>query len=114
MSFKIISFAYIATQEQFETVQVLFRNNAFTAILLAAFTPIPFKVFTVMGGFLQVPLVPFILGAIIGRGMRYYTLGILFFVFGEKIKFYIEKYFERATLILGLILIIIITGYYFL
>ena len=107
-------FAYIATQEQFETVQSLFQKNTFTAILLAAFTPIPFKVFTVMGGVLQAPLIPFILGAIIGRGMRYYALGLLFFIFGEKIKVYIEKHFERATLILGIILILIIAYYYFL
>ena len=107
-------FTYIATQEQFETVQSLFQANTFTAILLAAFTPIPFKVFTVMGGVLQVPLIPFILGAIIGRGMRYYLLGMLFFIFGEKIKFYVEKHFERAMLILGIVFIIIIACYYFL
>ena len=113
-AFQDYFFTYIATQQQFETVQSLFQANTFTAILLAAFTPIPFKVFTVMGGMLHVPLIPFILGSIIGRGMRYYTLSALFFIFGEKIKGYVEKHFETATLILGLILIIIIACYYFL
>ena len=106
-------FAYIATQEQFEKAQSLFQANTFTAILLAAFTPIPFKVFTVLGGVLHVPLIPFTLGAIIGRGMRYYTIGLLFFIFGEKIRVYIEKHFETATLVLGLILVIIIAYYSF-
>ena len=99
------------TEQQFETVQALFQKNTFTAILLAAFTPIPFKVFTVMGGVLQAPLIPFLLGAIIGRSMRYYTLGLLFFIFGEKIRVYIERHFERVTLILGIVLII---GYHLL
>ena len=113
-AFQDYFFAYIATQEQFETVQSLFQANTFTAILLAAFTPIPFKVFTVLGGVLHAPLIPFILGAIIGRGLRYYTIGLLFFIFGEKIRFYIEKHFERVTLIFGIALIIIITCYYLL
>ncbi len=113
-AFQDYFFAYIATEQQFETVQALFQKNTFTAILLAAFTPIPFKVFTVMGGVLQAPLIPFLLGAIIGRSMRYYTLGLLFFIFGEKIRVYIERHFERVTLILGVILVIIIAYYYFL
>ena len=106
-------FEYILTQEQFQTVQSLFQANTFTAILLAAFTPIPFKVFTVTGGVLQVPLLPFLLGTIIGRGLRYYILGGLFFVFGDHIKVYVEKHFEKATLILGLLFILALIYYKF-
>lgn len=107
-------FAYILTQEQFQTVQSLFQANTFTAILLAAFTPIPFKVFTITGGVLQVPILPFLLGTIIGRGLRYYILGGLFFVFGESIRVYVEKHFEKATLILGLLFLFALIYYYFL
>ncbi len=106
-------FAYILTQEQFQKVQLLFQSNTFTAIVLAAFTPIPFKVFTVVGGMLHVPLLPFVLGSIVGRGLRYYLLGGLFFIFGEKIKVYVERHFEKATLLIGLIFVLILIYYYF-
>lgn len=105
-------FAYILTPEQFQTVQSLFQQNTFTAILLAAFTPIPFKAFTITGGVLQAPLLPFILGSIIGRGLRFYLQGVLFFIFGEKIKCHVEKHFEKATIALGFLFLFIVIYYY--
>ena len=104
---------YLITPEQFQNVQVLFQKNTFTTILLAAFTPIPFKVFTITAGVLQAPLIPFLLGSIIGRGVRFYAIGGLFFIFGAKMKVYIEKHFETATCLLGLLFVLILIYYYF-
>ena len=102
---------YILTQEQFQSVQSLFQENTFTAILLAAFTPIPFKAFTITGGVLQAPLLPFILGSVIGRGLRFYLQGILFFIFGEKIRYSIEKHFEKITWSLGFLFLLLMIYY---
>ncbi|MCX7827483.1 MAG: DedA family protein, partial [Verrucomicrobiae bacterium] len=41
---------FVFSQEAFEKVQSLYQGNAFVAILTAAFTPIPYKVFTVAAG----------------------------------------------------------------
>ena len=38
---------------------------------IASFTPIPYKVFTVTAGLLQMALLPFIVTSLIGRGMRF-------------------------------------------
>ena len=103
---------YILTPEQFQTVQSLFQEATFITIVLAAFTPIPFKVFTITGGVLQAPLLPFILGSVIGRGLRFYTQGVLFFIFGEKIRYSVEKHFEKVTWILGLFFLLLMIYMY--
>lgn len=103
-----VFFAYLLTPEQFEKVQMLFQDNTFTTVLLAAFTPIPFKAFTIIGGVMQAPLLPFISGSILGRGLRYYLLALAFFIFGKKIKASVEKYFEKVTLVLGFLFLLIV------
>jgi membrane protein YqaA with SNARE-associated domain len=91
---KDVFIPYIFTQEAFEKVQVLYQGNAFIAILTAAFTPIPFKVFTVAAGVFEVsPLV--LLGASgIGRSARFFMVGGAIYIFGPQVKAIIEKYFD--------------------
>jgi len=45
-------------QAQFNSVGDLYKSYAFLAILVSAFTPIPYKVFTIAAGFWQVGLLP--------------------------------------------------------
>lgn len=40
------------------------------AVLIPGFTPIPYKVFTVAAGAVGMPLLPFSIGSVIGRGAR--------------------------------------------
>ena len=61
-------------QHHFATVESWFGEWGFWAILLAGFTPIPYKVFTVGAGVLNVAFVPFILGSIIGRSGRFFLV----------------------------------------
>ena len=103
---------FLFSKDQVNMVKELFHKNTFEAVLLAAFTPIPFKAFTLIGGTLSVPLVPFILGSIVGRSLRYFLLGFLFFIFGEGIKVYIDKHFEKATLIIGILMVLGVFCYY--
>lgn len=88
-------FQYVFSEQMFEVVMQKFRENAFGSIFVASFTPIPFKVFTVAGGAAELSLVSFTTAAILGRGMRFFLLGGLFYYFGEKIRSFIEQYFEK-------------------
>ena len=106
-------YRFLFSEETVGLVKDAFHKNTFTAVLLAAFTPIPFKAFTLIGGTLSVPWVPFILGSIVGRSLRYFLIGGLFFIFGQSVKVYIEKHFEKATLIIGILTILGVVCYYF-
>jgi membrane protein YqaA with SNARE-associated domain len=95
---------YIFSQATFEKVQELYQGNAFLAILTAAFTPIPYKVFTIAGGVFSVPFGIFLLASVIGRSARFFLVGGTIYWLGPKMKVLIEKYFDLfawALLALG-------------
>lgn len=97
-------------QDDMEHVRALFADNAFMAIFLAAFTPIPFKVFTIAGGLFKIPFITFIVAAFLGRGIRFFTEGYLMKLYGKKLGNLVYTYFNAVTtvflvLILTLILL---------
>lgn len=82
----------------FYMVQQKFDENAFLAYFSAALSPIPYKVFTIAGGVFQVSLPMLIAGSIVGRGLRFYAIGVAIYFFGDKVKPLIERYFEWITI----------------
>ena len=83
-----------------------FNNWGFWAILIAGFSPIPYKVFTIAAGALNMAFLPFIIGSVIGRGSRFYLLAFLVKLFGDKIDSMLNKYMDRIGWALLLLLII--------
>ncbi len=92
-------------QAQFQTVGELYKSYAFLAILASAFTPIPFKVFTIAAGFWKVGLMPLILASVIGRSARFFLVATLLYFFGPKMKEFIDKYFNWLTIIFFVLMI---------
>lgn len=92
-------------QEAYEKVDALYSQNAFIAILGAAFTPIPYKVFTIAAGVWKIPITTLIIASILGRGGRFFLLGFLLYIFGPKIKGFIDKYFEVVMLLAFLLVV---------
>ncbi len=94
------------TPENFEIVRRQYEANAFLAIFAAAFTPIPFKVFTIAAGAFDISLGVLIVAATLGRGGRFFLVATTIRVFGPTVKDILERYFEIATLILGVLLVV--------
>ena len=96
---------YVFSQALFDKVQLLYQRNAFVAILTAAFTPIPYKVFTVAAGVFDVDFLTLVSASILGRSARFFLVGGFLYFFGPPVKTLIEKYFDRfawALLALGI------------
>ena len=91
----------IAPSGKVERAESLFVRYGAWAVLVAAFTPIPYKVFTVLAGILNLPLRPFLLASLIGRGARFLTVGALIYLFGESIREFIEGEFEIIAIASG-------------
>lgn len=72
-----------------------FAKYGTAAVLIAAFTPIPFKVFTIAGGMSRMNLFGFIVYSIIGRGARFFTVTFLLVQFGEVIM---ENFFKISLI----------------
>jgi membrane protein YqaA with SNARE-associated domain len=99
---------YIFSQAAFIKVQELYQGNAFIAILTAAFTPIPYKVFTVAAGVFNVSFWTLVLASAIGRSARFFLVAGGIYLFGARVKAAIEKYFDWLT---WLFLILLVGGF---
>lgn len=87
-------------EAQMVVVQNFFADNAFFAIFTAAFTPIPYKLFTISAGLFAINIPIFILASILGRGMRFFAVAAVMKFFGEHIVRLFYKYFGIASLLL--------------
>jgi membrane protein YqaA with SNARE-associated domain len=93
--------------DQFQFVLDKYRENAWFTIIFAGFTPIPYKVFTIAAGFNEtIDLGTLAFASLVGRASRFFLVGGLLFVFGPRMKEFLDRYLERLTLALGLLFIL--------
>ncbi len=101
-------------ETQMITVQKHFVANAFFAIFVAAFTPIPYKVFTIAAGLFGVSIPVFIIASVLGRGMRFFAVAAIMRYFGGHIARAFYRYFNILSLlfvfVLGIIIYFFIAG----
>lgn len=90
-----------------EKVAALYGENAFLAIVTAAFTPIPYKVFTIAAGVFheQVSLWTLVGASIIGRSGRFFLVAGTIYFFGPPVKRLLDKYLELFTVVFMVLLI---------
>ncbi len=90
-------------QELVDYVGNAYQANAFWAIFTAAFTPIPYKVFTISAGIFSshVSLSTLLVASVLGRGARFFLVATLVWFFGPGIRSFVEKRLELVTIVLG-------------
>ena len=81
------------------------------ATVLAAFTPIPYKVFAVTAGVLDLDRRSFALASLAGRGARFLTIGVLVMLFGEEIQDFITGNFEMLTIAGGVAVVALLVAW---
>ncbi len=91
----------LSSPENFQVVCHKLTIYESWAVLIAGFTPFPYKVITLVTGFCRVPLGPFIIFSIISRGLRFMLIAALAKRYGTKVQNYIDRY--------GLILLMLFT-----
>lgn len=94
-------------KEKFEAVENLYNKYGTLAVFFSAFTPIPYKVFTIASGILSMNFWKFMLASFLGRGLRFFIVSIVLMLFGEAIKQYIELVIIAVTLLIILFFVIL-------
>lgn len=94
-------------KEYFDKVEVLYNKYGAWAVFFAAFTPIPYKVFTIASGILKMNFLGFMTASFVGRGMRFFIVSIVLMLFGEKIKNNIELVIILTSLIIVLFFVVL-------
>jgi membrane protein YqaA with SNARE-associated domain len=95
-------------EKKVRAAEGLYQRYDVWAVGAAAFTPIPYKVFTITAGIAQLRFWPFMLVSVVGRGARFFLLGMLVYFFGPQIQGIIDQYFELLTISF---LVLIVLGF---
>ena len=81
-----------------EQVKALYAEYGAWFILIKGFTPIPFKLVTIVSGFMGYPLAQFIGLAAVTRGARFFLLAFVFNRYGQSLRQFIERHLSLVVM----------------
>ncbi|MHC4758620.1 MAG: YqaA family protein [Planctomycetota bacterium] len=108
--FEQISFGPLQLGHRAEQALELYRKYDFWAIAISALTPVPYMIFSWVGGMAEVSLLKFIGISVIFRTMRFGGEALLFYFLGERARRLVEKHFNTATFVVIILLALIFYG----
>ncbi|VEF49476.1 membrane phosphatase [Bacillus freudenreichii] len=88
-------------EDKINKVEYYFERYGAMAILIAAFTPVPYKVFTIFSGISKVKIRTLVFWSILGRGGRFFLEAAIIAALGVRAKPFIEENFAIITLGIG-------------
>lgn len=91
--------------EKFESFAADFNEQGWLIVLLAGFTPLPFKVITIAAGATAMPLYILVIASILSRAARFYLVAALLWKFGPPMKRLIDERFGLITATGGALLV---------
>jgi len=80
-------------------------------VLIAGFSPIPYKLFTITAGALSMALLPFIIASFIGRGARFFAVALLIGWLGPRMEDKLRPYMEWLGWFTVLLLLVAVAVY---
>lgn len=95
--------------DKFEHIKKLFIEHGTLIILVAGFTPLPYKIFTIASGVMGIAFLPFVLLSLVARGARFYLVAGLIRLGGDQLEETIHKKIEvigwatLAVVVIGLV-----------
>jgi len=101
-------FSSIGIGAKAQLARDLYTKYDFWAIAISALTPVPYMIFSWVGGMAEVSLLKFVTISIVFRTMRFGGEALLFFFLGEKARRLIEKYFNIATIVVIILLVVVV------
>ena len=103
----ITEFGY---QARFDTAMAWFGKWGVWVVFIAGFSPIPYKLFTVSAGFLQMAFLPFLIASTVGRGLRFFLVAGIIQWGGSAMEQKLRQWVD----VLGWLLVILILCAYFI
>lgn len=89
---------YGGAEGWYEKMAALFHEYGAWIILVKGLTPFPFKILTIFSGMVKFSLPLFVITSIIARGGRFFLVAGLLYVYGEKVRGFLEKHLEKVLL----------------
>jgi membrane protein YqaA with SNARE-associated domain len=68
-----------------DAVARVYRDNYVLALLTSGYTPVPYMLYTMLGGASELPLGPFALASAAGRALKYVPIALLAYLLGPAV-----------------------------
>ncbi len=100
---------FYGLEGKYLTLQSYYEQYSAWAVAVAGLTPIPYKLCTLTAGAFKINFLIFIVASTLSRGFRFFMVAGLIYLFGEKVRFFLEKRFDlviaatTALVILGFV-----------
>ena len=101
---KLVS--WIISENTFNNAVLKYKLYQNWAVLIAGFTPLPYKAVTLSAGFCKLSLMPFIVFSLISRGARFFLIAGAIRIWGIQIKNFIDRYFNQLVILFTIIIIL--------
>lgn len=85
----------------------IYRKIPFWAVAISALTPVPYMLFSWLGGFAQISFWLFLLTSLVFRTLRFGSQAVLIYFLGDKAKPWIDKYFNLVCCAVIVLLVIL-------
>ena len=97
----------ISTPEQFEHVRIRMEKDGFWFILSVGVIPIPFQIAMLAAGATSYSFFLFILASALSRALRYYGLGLLVLIAGNRAQAIFERHKMSAAIVITIMVIVL-------
>ena len=99
---------YFISEEKFNRTNKIFNKKGSIFILISSITFIPYKIVAWLSGLMRYKVSTFSIYTLIGRFIRYGTVGLLSYIFGDNIQNILETSLQISDYIAYLLLALII------
>lgn len=97
--------------EELSQAEAWFDTWGVWIVLIAGFSPIPYKLFTVTAGALSMALLPFFIASLVGRGLRFFLVALFMAWAGPRAERHLRPYMERVGWAGVILLVVAMTIY---
>jgi membrane protein YqaA with SNARE-associated domain len=96
-------------QTSFDKASVWFKDYGVWVVFIAGFSPIPYKVFTLTAGGLQMAFLPFVIASLVGRAGRFFLVAAIIYYGGPTIESKLKRYVDQiGWTVVGAVLLFIL------
>ena len=96
---------YFGYNEAYSSFTQLYEENGLIIVLIGALTPFPFKVVAILSGAIGYPFLIFMFAAAASRGLRFYTIASIIYIWGDQINYFLTKYLSLVFVVITALLI---------
>lgn len=100
-------FLFKKHMDKLDKVEQMYKEYGSFAVFFSAFTPVPYKIFTIGSGILRMNFWKFFSVSLLGRGSRFYLVSLVLMFFGEAVKQHLEAIILAVSILIIIFCIIV-------